>query len=91
MPPNWDEISFVISSQYRLGAMRCLSEGVATPSQIASDEDVALSQVSRALRELRDQSLVQLLVSEDKQKGRIYDLTDRGREVWQSIEAVDMI
>lgn len=91
MVPDWDEISFVISSRYRVAVLRRLSEGPATPSHIVSDEGFAISHVSRALQDLREQSLVQLLVSEDKQKGRIYDLTEEGREVWQSVEDRDLV
>lgn len=90
MASEWDDVSFVISSQYRLGAVRHLATGVAIPTQIAAEEDLPLSQVSRALHELRDHSLVELLVSEDKQKGRLYALTDRGRQVWQAIEDMDL-
>lgn len=86
MPSDWDDISFVISSRYRIAVLRRLSEGPATPSQIATEQDFVLSHASRALQELRDESFVELLVSEDKRKGRIYALTAKGEEVWAIIE-----
>lgn len=88
---DWDEISFVISSRYRIASMQRLSVGPATPSQIAQDEDVGLSHVSRALQELRDQNIVTLLVSDERNKGRVYGLTDTGNEVWNRIEAENMV
>lgn len=91
MTDNWDEISFVISSRYRIVALRRLSTGPATPSQIAKDADVGIAHVSRALQGLRDRSLVDLLVSDERKKGRVYGLTERGQDVWETIEAENMV
>jgi len=88
---DWDDISFVISSRYRIVGMQRLSVGPATPSQIAQDEEVGLSHVSRALQELRDRGLVTLLVSDNRNKGRVYGLTEQGADVWERIEAENMI
>jgi DNA-binding MarR family transcriptional regulator len=90
MTSEWDEISFVISSRYRIIALRRLAVGPATPSQIASDAEVGIAHVSRALQGLRERSLVDLLVSENRKKGRVYGLTDQGREVWETIEAENL-
>lgn len=91
MSIDWDAISFCISSRYRVVALNRLAEGPATPSQIASDADVGIAHVSRALQELSDHSLVTLLVSEDRKKGRVYGLTETGEEVWETIEAENMV
>ncbi len=88
---DWNEVSFVISSRYRVMVVRRLATGPATPSQIASDVDVGISHVSRALQRLRDRSLVDLLVSEDRKKGRVYGLTEHGTAVWETIEAENMV
>jgi len=91
MSDDWDEVSFVISSQYRVAVVRRLATGPATPSQIASDVDIGIAHVSRALQRLRERSLVDLLVSEDRKKGRVYGLTERGSAVWETIEAENMV
>lgn len=91
MNTDWDEISYVISSRYRIAALKRLSDGPATPSQIASDVEMGIAHISRALQELRDRSLVDLLVSDDRKKGRVYGVTEKGTEVWQKIEAENMI
>jgi DNA-binding MarR family transcriptional regulator len=91
MSDDWDEVSFVISSRYRIAVVQRLATGPATPSQIATDADVGISHVSRSLQRLRDRSLVDLLVSDDRKKGRVYGLTERGRTVWQTIEAENMV
>jgi DNA-binding MarR family transcriptional regulator len=91
MNSDWDEVSYVISSRYRIKTLQHLAEGPATPSQIASDESVGISHVSRALQELRDRSLSELLVSENRKKGRVYGVTEKGREVWETIEAENLV
>jgi len=87
----WDDVSYVISSRYRVATLRRLSEGPATPSLIADETDLSIAHVSRALQELRDNDLVTLLVSEDRRKGRVYGVTDEGLSVWETIEAENMI
>ena len=91
MTTEWDDVSFVISSRYRVAVMRQLASGPSTPSRIASEADVGIAHISRALQRLRDRTLVDLLVSDDRKKGRVYGLTDRGRDVWETIEAENMV
>lgn len=87
----WDDISYVISSRYRIATLRRLADGPATPSLIADETELSIAHVSRALQELRDADLVTLLVSEKRRKGRVYGITDEGLEVWQTIEAENML
>jgi DNA-binding MarR family transcriptional regulator len=91
MDTDWDDISFVISSRYRIATLNRLDTGPATPSQIASDEDAGIAHISRALQRLREYGLVELLVSDDRKKGRVYGLTEKGKRVWETIEAENMI
>jgi DNA-binding transcriptional ArsR family regulator len=90
MSGNWDDIGFIISSRYRILSLRRLAVGPATPSQIAADEDVGIAHVSRALQDLRDKELVDLLVSDNRKKGRVYGLTERGQELWETIDAENL-
>lgn len=91
MNEEWEEIGFVISSGYRTAVLRRLAEGPATPSQIAKDSDRSISHISRALHSLRERELVDLLVPEERKKGRIYGLTEQGRAVWDQIEAEKLV
>lgn len=86
----WDDVSFVISSGYRATTLRRLVESPATPSRIAEDTGLSVAHVSRALQELRDNGLVELLVSEDRKKGRVYGSSERGDEVWEMIDAENL-
>ena len=85
MSDDWDQIGFVISSQYRVKVLDRLSESPATPSQIASDEGIGIASVSHALSSLRERELVDLLVSEDRRKGRVYGITETGADIWSEI------
>jgi len=80
----WDQIAHVTASQYREAVITGLGDGPATPSSLTPDE-TAMAHYSRALQELRDEGLVELLVSEDTQKGRYYDLTVAGENVMRHI------
>ncbi|MFB6130537.1 MAG: winged helix-turn-helix domain-containing protein [Salinigranum sp.] len=88
---EWDQVSFVISSRYRIEVCRRLMDGPATPSHIAEETDCAISHTSRALQELRERSLVELLVSEQRKKGRMYGITREAERVWQTIEAQNLV
>lgn len=90
MAEEWDEIGFVISSRYRMAVLRRLAEGPSTPSQIATDSDLHVSHVSRALQRLRDRELVELMVPEERRKGRVYAITEKGEAVWEQIQAENL-
>lgn len=87
---EWDDVSYVISSRYRVATLRRLADGPAIPSRIAEDTGLSVAHVSRALQELNEHDLVELLVSEDRKKGRVYGETDNGKQVWETIEAQNM-
>lgn len=91
MTTDWDEISYVISSQYRVIVLQQLAETPAMPSQIAAETGQNLSNVSRALQHLRSHDLVELLVPENRRKGRVYGITERGERLWARIEAENLV
>lgn len=86
---DWDDVSFIVSSQYRKVVFERLSQGPAIPSQIASDAEIEMAHVSRALGQLREREFVELLVPEDRKKGRIYGLTERGSEIWEMAKTME--
>jgi DNA-binding transcriptional ArsR family regulator len=91
MSDEWDLIGYVISSQYRVAVLSRLADSPATPSRIAEDTDIAVTHVSRALGGFRDRGLVELLVPEERKKGRVYGITERGREIWNLIQTKDLV
>lgn len=91
MTADWETVGHVVSSSYRVDALERLAKSPAPPSTIADDTGSAVSHVSRALQDLREKGLVDLLVPESRKKGRIYGITDAGREVWETIEAENLV
>lgn len=89
MSADWDAISYITSSSYRQIVMEVLREAPAQPSVICkrADSEPGIAHVSRALQGLRERGLVDLLVSEDCEKGRIYGLTESGEDVLQDMDA----
>lgn len=83
-----DTVGFVVSSKYRKQVIDRLADGPATPSRIADDVPMKMAHASRALSEFREHEIVELLVDEDRTKGRIYGLTGFGQEVHEQYQAV---
>lgn len=90
MSPDWEVVGYVVSSTYRVKVLDRLADAPAPPSTIAGDVDCSVSHISRALQDLRDRGLVDLLVPESRKKGRIYGITDEGRAAWETIEAQNL-
>lgn len=91
MTDDWDLIGFVISSRYRKIVIHELSKGPSTPSQLSDRGDVSIASISHALSELAENDCVELLVDEDRRKGRVYGLTETGEAVWEDLEEQQLI
>lgn len=86
---DWDVLGYVTASQYRRQVLEYLTtEGPATPSTIAEELEIGIAHVSNGLKDLRDEELVELLVPEERRKGRIYGPTDAGDRTADEIEQV---
>lgn len=83
---DYDQLSFVVSSRYRTDVMLALMEQPRTPSELAEDTGDGIAHMSRALQTLKEKGLVELLVSESRQKSRFYGLTDEGRQIAENVE-----
>lgn len=80
----WELVSFAKAGVRR----RCLSaleSGPNTPSGISEKSGVHLSHVSRSLKELGDNGLVECLTPKAT-KNRIFRITDKGRKVLKALE-----
>lgn len=86
---EWDKVSQVVSSKYRVGVVSSLADkGPATPTGISADTGHSVAHVSRALQELKELGVVELLVSEERQKGRLYGITSEGQSVQRKVTEV---
>ena len=88
---HWNAVSFVISSNYRVLVLDHLAEKPEIPSQISSNEYILIEHISRALRELRENGLVELRVPEGQAKERFYGITEKGEQAWHQMQTVDLI
>jgi len=87
---DWKTIAWVTASSHRREVLLELTENAATPSTLTERVTIDdMSHVSRALNQLRDRGLVELLVPEEVRKGRIYDVTDKGYDIAMQTEEVD--
>lgn len=85
---DWDTVSHVTASKYRQAVVESLVGGPATPSGIAEKTGFGIAHISRSLQDLREENVTELLVSEDRRKGRYYGLTERGEQVADRVAEV---
>lgn len=85
---DWDKVGYVISSKYRIAVLEVLESGPTTPTGIAEETDLGITHISRALGRLYDRDVIELVVPEDKKKGRLYALTEKGERVANHLEEV---
>ena len=84
---DWETISYLTASTNRTAvAVSLANDGPATPTEISDGTDLTPTHVSRAVRQLRDKNLAELLVPEDTHKGRVYGLTDRGSRALEHVD-----
>ena len=71
-------VSLIKSSEYRSKVLKAIGNNVITPSEIAKKVGLRLNHVSMVLTELKGNNLVKCL-NEEAKKGRLYQLTDMGK------------
>jgi DNA-binding MarR family transcriptional regulator len=78
--------AYLMSSTYRQTVLEQLgTEGPATPNELAAVTNEPRPHISRALRELKERSIVELRVEESRQVGRYYGLTADGDAAWDRL------
>lgn len=85
MSVEYEDAGYIVASEYRQHVLRYLADGAGTPSSIAEATPLSIAHVSRALQELRDEDYVELLVPEERKKGRIYGITEKGRDAADAV------
>ncbi|ADC64367.1 transcriptional regulator, MarR family [Ferroglobus placidus DSM 10642] len=81
---DWSKYSFVVRSKNRKLVLLHLDKPK-TPAQIAGELKLSLPHVSRAIRELEREGLVECLTPNEK-VGRIYKRTELGEEVVNALQ-----
>ncbi|KXA89142.1 hypothetical protein AKJ61_03485 [candidate division MSBL1 archaeon SCGC-AAA259B11] len=81
---DYELLSFVKRSERRKQIVTELQRP-STPKEIAQRVGVSLPHVSRTLREFRERGIAECKTPEAK-IGRIYKLTEQGREILQEVD-----
>ena len=82
---DWDKYGHVLASKYRKDIVLSLSEKPKTPKEMAEETNYYLSHISNTLKDLSDNNIVKCL-TENRDKGRIYDLTKLGKDIADQIK-----
>lgn len=76
--------SYVKISKYREKTLKSIGNNVKIPTNIAKDSSIRTNHISKVLSELKSKEIVEC-INEEARKGRLYRLTDTGKEVLESI------
>jgi predicted transcriptional regulator len=72
--------SFVQISKYREKTLKSIGDEVKIPTNIAKDSGIRTNHISKVLSELKSKEIVEC-INEEARKGRLYRLTDTGKDV----------
>lgn len=77
-------IAYVLSSTYRLKVVKVLHENMSFPSKIAKKSGIRLNHISKVLKDLKDNNIVEC-INPEVRKGKLYRLTDKGEKISELI------
>ncbi len=86
-----EDASFVVRSPNRTIVLQRLADGAAIPAQIRNDTELEYSRISESTNTLRDRGLVELLVDDETKRGRLYAVSDRGRDALEFMKQNGML
>lgn len=72
--------SYVVISSYRRKVLETLKNDVKIPTKISEESGVGIKHVSNVLTDLKEHNLI-VCINEDAHKGRLYRLTEEGKNV----------
>ena len=75
-----NKCSYVAISSYRRKVLETLKNDVKIPTKISEESGVGIKHVSNVLTDLKEHNLI-VCINEDAHKGRLYRLTDEGKNV----------
>jgi predicted transcriptional regulator len=83
----WKEVSFILKSSRRKDILIPL-ETPRTPTYLAKQTKSSLANISLKLGDLKTAGLIRCVNPSDR-KGRIYELTDKGKKVLSKIKEIE--
>lgn len=78
------DMRWIINSKYRIYILEHLSDGIGYPKQIKNEYDIRYPNISRAMGELQERDMVEIVA--DEHPGKLFKLTDYGQKIWNQIE-----
>ncbi len=82
---NIKTASYIDRSKQRKEIVRILSnDSFKKPSDLAKELNIRTNHVSRVLKDLKEENIV-ICVNEEEKRGRLYKLTDKGKEAYNFI------
>ena len=78
--------SYVQISKQREKTLKSIGDEVKIPTTIAKDSGIRTNHISKVLSELKSKEIVEC-INEEARKGRLYRLTDTGKDVLNTIES----
>lgn len=79
-----DKLGFVRSSRYRNNIILSIGNDLKKPSEIANSVNISDKNVSRYLKELKENNLI-VCLNESAKMGRLYKLTEEGKELLECL------
>lgn len=77
---DWSDYGYIIASNYRVKVIKALLLHPKTPKQLSLETQIGITHVSRTIKELSLRELVFCSNPKDL-KGKVFGLTDKGREL----------
>jgi DNA-binding MarR family transcriptional regulator len=78
-------IGFIIGSKIRFQLLSDLKGNVMTPTELSKKNKLHISAVSRALKELKESNLIEVL-NENKSRSYFYSITEKGLKTLKEIK-----
>ncbi|PIO08565.1 MarR family transcriptional regulator [Candidatus Pacearchaeota archaeon CG10_big_fil_rev_8_21_14_0_10_34_12] len=84
---KWEDISHIISSEYRKKALKNL-QNPKIPSKLSKELGINKTHISRTLKDLEIGKMVKCLVP-NKKKGKIFVITSYGKKILDEISKLE--
>ncbi len=81
---KWDDIGFVISSNYRKKVLKAL-DTEKQPSELSKELNINKTHISRTLNELESKGMIKCL-NPNLKKGKLYVISDYGKEILKEVK-----
>lgn len=75
---------YIEASTYRTKVIKALHKAPQMPTKIAKDTGIRPNHISMTLNQLKNKQLIKC-INEEARKGRIYKLTETGKEIQKII------